>query len=65
MVCISLNQFGRQREAAKQRLEELRAEGGRLEQERQARRQLEAENRKLKRELAEAKWKNKYLFPES
>lgn len=63
-LCISIDQFGRQREAAKQHLDEVRSNGSRLESERKLRRELEAENRLLKREISEAKWKDRYLFPE-
>ncbi|CAC5381213.1 unnamed protein product [Mytilus coruscus] len=63
-LCLSIDQFSRQREAVKQKLEEVRKKKGtRFEQERKLRRDLEAENRKLKRELKENKWREHYLFP--
>ncbi|CAC5405272.1 unnamed protein product [Mytilus coruscus] len=62
-LCLSIDQFSRQREAVKQKLEEVRKEGTRFEQERKLRRDLEPENRKLKRQLKENKWREQYLFP--
>ncbi|CAC5422994.1 unnamed protein product [Mytilus coruscus] len=62
-LCLSIDQFSRQREAVKQKLEEVRKECTRFEQERKLRRDLEAENRKPKRQLKENKWREQYLFP--
>ena len=62
-LCLCMDDVGRTREIAMERLQELRKDGTRLEQERNQRRQLEAENRRLKRELAEIKWKNTLFQP--
>ena len=61
-LCLGIDQFFRQREAVKQKLEEVRKEGTKYEQERKLRRDLEAENRQLKREIKETKWRQQYLF---
>ena len=62
-LCLGMDDFGRTREIAKERLQELRIDGTRLDQERNSRRQLEAENRRLKRELAEIKWRETLFEP--
>ena len=56
-LCNCMDCIGRQREAAKEKLEEMRRDGSRLQQEREMRRKLEAENRKLKAEIADIKWR--------
>ena len=56
-LCNCIDIIGRQREAAKERLEEMRKEGNQLEKERELRRKAEAENRRLRNEMAEMKWR--------
>ena len=60
-LCNALDSLGRTRQAAKERLEEIRRDGDKLERARKERRKLEAENRSLKKELAEMKDFNKLL----
>lgn len=62
-LCDLMDKVGRQREAAKSKLEVLRKEGPSLQKEKEIRRQLESENRELKRQLSEYKWREN-LFPE-
>ena len=58
-LCLGIDQFGRQREAARQKLEKIKNGDSRLEKERILRRKLEAENRRLKREISESKWRDR------
>ena len=58
MLCNYMDQIGRQREAAKQKLEQFRREEPSLQKERELRRKLESENRELKRQIAEIKWRD-------
>ena len=60
-LCNAMDQLGRVRESAEQRLDTLRNQTSsdhRFHHEREARRKLEAENRRLQRELAELKWRD-------
>ena len=50
-----MDAIGRTRQATKDRLAEIKKEGTKLQRERQERRKVEAENRKLKKEIAELK----------
>lgn len=56
-LCNAIDYIGRTRKVAKDRLDNIRKEGTRLERERQERRTVEAENRRLRTQLAE--WKNR------
>lgn len=56
-LCNTMDHVGRLRESAKIQLSKLRKTEPSLEYERQERRRLEAENRELKRELSELKWR--------
>lgn len=56
-LCNTMDQIGRVRESAKLRLEELKEES-KLQQEREVRRKLEAEVRRLQKEVAEYKWRD-------
>ncbi|CAC5406943.1 unnamed protein product [Mytilus coruscus] len=56
-LCNSMDMIGWLRESAKQKLEEIKESGSR-QQEREIRRKLEAENRELRRQIAENKWRN-------
>lgn len=56
-LCNTMDQIGRVRESAKLRLEELQEES-KLQQEREVRRKLEAEVRRLQKEVAEYKWRD-------
>lgn len=61
--CLSMDQIGRQREAAKQALTEM---GSQMDEERKQRRKLESEVRRLQREISEMKWKDAFfatVFP--
>ncbi|CAC5408208.1 unnamed protein product [Mytilus coruscus] len=61
-LCDLMDKIGRQRETAKGKLEVLRKEGPSLQKEKEMRRKLESENRELKRQLSEVKWREN-LFP--
>lgn len=61
-LCDLMDKIGRQREAAKGKLEILRKEGPSLQKEKEMRRKLESENRELKRQLSEVKGREN-LFP--
>ena len=64
-LCCIIDHVGRTREAAKQKLQELRFKQPFVHKEREERRKLEAENRALKRELAEIRWRESvFSFPE-
>lgn len=56
-LCNTLDRIGRVRESAKQQLEKLRVTEPSIEAERLERKRLESENKALKRELAELKWR--------
>ncbi|CAC5404149.1 unnamed protein product [Mytilus coruscus] len=56
-LCDLMDKVGRQRDAAKSKLEVLRKEGPSLQKEKEIRRKLESENRELKRQLSEYKWR--------
>ena len=62
-LCLSMDEIGRTREIAKERLNELRRDGSKLDQERKLRRNLEVENRRLQREIAEMKWRSTVFDP--
>ncbi|CAC5363435.1 unnamed protein product [Mytilus coruscus] len=62
-LCDVMDRVGRLREAAELKLDVLRKEGTSLQREKELRRKLESENRELKRQLAETKWR-KNLFPD-
>ncbi|CAC5411255.1 unnamed protein product [Mytilus coruscus] len=55
ILCNAIDCIGRTRKVAKDRLESIRKEGTRLKRERQERRTVEAENRRLRTQLAELK----------
>ena len=63
-LCNTMDRVGRLRESAKARLDALRRNGPSLQKERELRRQLESENRRLKREIVEMKWRDT-VFPEN
>ncbi|CAG2237483.1 unnamed protein product [Mytilus edulis] len=56
-LCNSMDAIGRLRESAKHKLEDLKESGSR-QQDRDSRRKLEAENRELRRQIAENKWRD-------
>ncbi|XP_063442870.1 uncharacterized protein LOC134723166 [Mytilus trossulus] len=55
-LCNSMDSIGRLRESAKHKLEDIKESGSR-QQDRDNRRKLEAENRELRRQIAENKWR--------
>ena len=61
-LCDHMDKVGRLREAAKEKLLFLQREGPSLQREKEIHRKLESENRELRRQLAEAKWRDS-LFP--
>ncbi|VDI22562.1 Hypothetical predicted protein [Mytilus galloprovincialis] len=52
-----MDAIGRLRESVKHKLEDLKESGSR-QQDRDSRRKLEAENRELRRQIAENKWRD-------